>query len=61
MQEIAEANYALGLMQTSRDQEALEEVRSLLRKDPNFLDMRAAEAAILWALRDESGAETAWR
>mmetsp|Transcript_14677 Transcript_14677/g.41874 ORF Transcript_14677/g.41874 Transcript_14677/m.41874 type:complete len:305 (-) Transcript_14677:9-923(-) len=60
LQEIAEANYALGLMQTSRDQEALEEVRSLLRKDPNFLDMRAAEAAILWALRDESGAETAW-
>ena len=58
--EIAGANLALGLLQVGRDGQALEEVRSLLRKDPNFLDMRAAETAVLWALGDEEGAESAW-
>ena len=43
-----------------RESQALEECRSLLRKDPNFLDMRAAETAILWAKGDREGAESAW-
>ena len=58
--EIADANHALSLLQLERDGAALEEVRSLLRRDPNFLDMRAAETAALWALGDRSASEAAW-
>lgn len=58
--EIADANHGLGLMQVGRDEEALDEFRRLLRRDANFLDMRAAETAALWAQGDRSGAEAAW-
>jgi tetratricopeptide (TPR) repeat protein len=58
--EIAEANYSLGLFQVEKTAEALEECRNLLRKDPNFLDMKAAETAFMWASGDREGAESAW-
>ena len=43
-----------------RDADALEEIRGLLRRDPNFLDMRAAETAALWAQGEAEAAEAAW-
>mmetsp|Transcript_24796 Transcript_24796/g.47008 ORF Transcript_24796/g.47008 Transcript_24796/m.47008 type:complete len:358 (+) Transcript_24796:62-1135(+) len=36
---------------------ALKEAQQLLRKDPQFWDMRAASTAFLWAMGDEAGAE----
>ena len=50
----------LGLLQIGEEERALESVRGLLRKDPNFLDMRAAETAILWAMGRQADAEEAW-
>ncbi|QDZ20377.1 hypothetical protein A3770_04p28950 [Chloropicon primus] len=60
MTEIAEANHALGLLQCSSDEESLAEIRGLLRKDPSFLDMKAAEVAALWATGNKGAAEEAW-
>ena len=58
--EIADANYALAEFQVGNDREALQKARNLLRRDANFLDMRCLETAVLWAMGDEAGAETAW-
>ena len=60
LSEISDANHALGLLQVGRDADALEEIRGLLRRDPNFLDMRAAETAALWAQGEAEAAEAAW-
>ncbi len=36
-------------------------LRSLLRKYPNFPDMRAALAAALWGVGEEAKAESEWQ
>jgi len=60
MEEVARANYALALFQTGDDKAALKEARQLVRRDPQFWDMRAATTAFLWGLGDEAGAENEW-
>lgn len=60
MREIALANYALAAFQIGKEDLAVATCRKLLRRDPEFLDMRAALAAFLWALGDESNAEAEW-
>ena len=47
-------------MQTGDDTEALRAVRKVLARDPNFLDMRAAETAFLWAEGDSVQAEESY-
>jgi Flp pilus assembly protein TadD len=46
MKDIAMANYALALFQTGQDQAAIKEAKQLLRRDPQFWDMRAAMVAL---------------
>jgi len=46
MKDIAMANYALALFQTGQDQAAIKEAKQLLRRDPQFWDMRAATVAL---------------
>ena len=60
MREIALANYALAAFQVGKEDLAVATCRKLLRRDPEFLDMRAALAAFLWALGDEPNAEAEW-
>jgi hypothetical protein len=43
-----------------KDQEALKIARNVLRKDPEFLDVRCAITAYLWALGDTAAAEGEW-
>jgi tetratricopeptide (TPR) repeat protein len=57
---VARANTALALFQTAQDADALRVARALLRRDPEFWDMRAAAASFLWASGDEAGAEAEW-
>jgi tetratricopeptide (TPR) repeat protein len=57
---IARANTALALFQTGLEADALRVVRALLRRDPEFWDMRALAAATLWARGDEAAAEAEW-
>lgn len=42
------------------DEEAVRVARVVLRKDANFLDMRCALVAFLWAAGQTSAAETEW-
>ena len=51
MREIALANYALAALQSGREDVAVATCRKLLRRDSEFLDMRAALAAILCTRR----------
>ncbi len=57
---IARANAALNYYQIGDDQEALKETRNLVRKYPNFPDVRAALTAILWAEGKQGAAESNW-
>lgn len=43
-----------------KEEEAMDTARSLLRRDPNYLDMRAALTSFLWASGKESDAEAEW-
>jgi len=43
------ANRAVALYQSGKDNVAIKELRSLLRRYPDFSDARAALAAALWA------------
>lgn len=43
-----------------RDMEALKVARNVLRKDPDFLDVRCASTAFLWAMGETAGAEGEW-
>jgi hypothetical protein len=45
---------------TQDDQDAVRVARSILRKDPEFLDIRCALAAFLWATGDAAQAEAEW-
>lgn len=56
----AAANHTLALYQLGRTEEAIREMRSLLRRYPDFPDMRAALAAAQWAAGREGDAETNW-
>ncbi|MEM8808618.1 MAG: tetratricopeptide repeat protein [Cyanobacteria bacterium P01_G01_bin.38] len=53
-------NYALALYQVGQTQQALQVMRSLVRKYPNFADMRAALTAVLWATGHQGEAESNW-
>jgi tetratricopeptide (TPR) repeat protein len=44
----ARANYALALYQTGKTNEAIRNMRNIVRKYPNFADMRAAITAAYW-------------
>ncbi|MCO5570746.1 hypothetical protein L7F22_024474 [Adiantum nelumboides] len=56
----AAANYALELYQVGRVNEAVKQFRSLLRKYPEFPDMRAALAVSLYAEGLTAEAESNW-
>ncbi|WP_448574253.1 tetratricopeptide repeat protein [Trichothermofontia sp.] len=56
----AQTNYALALYQTDRAGEALQTLRRLVRKYPNFADARAALTAVLWAQGQQGEAESNW-
>lgn len=56
----AAANRSLALFQLGRRTEAERQMRALLRRYPDFVDVRAALAAALWADGLEAEAETAW-
>eukprot|EP00191_Tetraselmis_sp_GSL018_P009548 CAMPEP_0177602354 /NCGR_PEP_ID=MMETSP0419_2-20121207/14812_1 /TAXON_ID=582737 /ORGANISM="Tetraselmis sp., Strain GSL018" /LENGTH=248 /DNA_ID=CAMNT_0019095809 /DNA_START=147 /DNA_END=893 /DNA_ORIENTATION=- len=60
VQEIALANLALALFQVGREDSAIREARQLLRRDSEFLDMRAGLAGFLWASGEEEAAEAEW-
>ncbi|KAF6263949.1 hypothetical protein COO60DRAFT_1488071 [Scenedesmus sp. NREL 46B-D3] len=56
----AAANHTLALYQLGRTEQAIREMRTLLRRYPDFPDMRAALAAAQWAAGREGDAETNW-
>ncbi len=56
----ASGNYALALYQVGETQEAEKKMRALLRKYPNFVDMRAALTAALWQDRKRGEAKSNW-
>jgi tetratricopeptide (TPR) repeat protein len=60
LRDIALANFALAKFQIGDVDAALRATRSLLRRDPEFWDARAATAAFLWARGDEEDAEAEW-
>ena len=60
MESIALANFALAKFQVGEVEDALKTTRRILRRDPEFWDMRAAQAAFLWAAGDEAQAESEW-
>lgn len=60
MESIALANFALAKFQTGDADGAMKSIRTILRRDPEFWDMRAAAAAFLWADGRESEAEQEW-
>lgn len=48
------------LVLVQRDSEALKVARTVLRKDPEFLDVRCASTAFLWAMGETAAAEGEW-
>jgi predicted Zn-dependent protease len=56
----ANANYALALYQVGKQEEAVRKMRNLVRKYPQFADMRAALTAALWAQGKQGEAESQW-
>jgi tetratricopeptide (TPR) repeat protein len=60
MGEIAAANYALAAWQLGDDARAVSAARRLLRRDPEFLDVRAALTAFLWGSGERAAAEEEW-
>ena len=61
MEAIALANFALAKFQVGDTDDALQTTRRILRRDPEFWDMRAASAAFLWADGREQEAEQEWQ
>jgi tetratricopeptide (TPR) repeat protein len=57
---IAQANHALAVYQNGATQEAIREMRGLVRKYPKFADMRAALSAALWVAGQQGAAESNW-
>ncbi|GFH25619.1 TPR_REGION domain-containing protein [Haematococcus lacustris] len=56
----ASANRALALYQLGQAEQAIREMRNLLRRYSSFTDMRAALAAALWGAGLEGQAEIQW-
>ena len=56
----ASANLALAKFQLGRRNEAIKSFRALLRRYPDFIEVRAAFAAALWADGKEEEAEDNW-
>ncbi|KAK9817700.1 hypothetical protein WJX72_000888 [[Myrmecia] bisecta] len=56
----AVANRALAMYQLGQTNESIREMRTLLRRYPDFDDMRAALAAALWEADKLGDAETNW-
>ena len=61
MREIALANYALAAFETGMDELAVKTAQTILRKDPEFWDMRAALTAFHWGAGDLDKAEYEWQ
>lgn len=57
----ASANHCVALFQLGRTNEAIKEMRALLRRYPDFPDTRAALVAALWSVGKEADAETNWQ
>lgn len=57
---LAQANLALVSFEVGNEAAAVREVRQILRKDPNFLDMRAALTAFLYGSGKQAEAEGEW-
>eukprot|EP00879_Flechtneria_rotunda_P029102 GHRR01031368.1.p1 GENE.GHRR01031368.1~~GHRR01031368.1.p1 ORF type:complete len:119 (+),score=31.16 GHRR01031368.1:390-746(+) len=57
----AAANRTLAMYQLGNTEQAIREMRTLLRRYPDFPDMRAALAAAQWAAGREGDAETNWQ
>ena len=60
LESIALANLALARFQTEDVDAALRTTATLLRRDPEFWDARAAAAAFMWADGREADAEAEW-
>ena len=60
MRAIAQANYALAAFQTGKNDLAIATAKKLLRKDPEYLDMRALLSAMYWSTGDVVNAESEW-
>ena len=61
MREIALANYALAAFETGKEELAVKTAQTILRKDPEFWDMRAALTAFHWGSGDLDKAEYEWQ
>ena len=57
---LAYGNYALALYQTDETAKSIQIMKSLVRKYPNFADMRAALTAALWENGQRGEAESNW-
>jgi tetratricopeptide (TPR) repeat protein len=56
----ARANYALTIYQLDQTEEAIRNMQHLVRKYPQFADMRAALTAAFWAEGKQGEAESQW-
>jgi tetratricopeptide (TPR) repeat protein len=56
----ATANRCVAMFAAGRVNEALREMRAVLRRYPDFPDTRAALTAALWSIGKEVEAETNW-
>jgi tetratricopeptide (TPR) repeat protein len=56
----ARANYALALYQIDQREEAIRTMRNIIRKYPQFPDIRAALTAALWVDGKRGEAESNW-
>ena len=61
MESIALANLALAKFQVNDVDGSLRVARNILRKDPEFWDVRALATAVLWADGREEDAEAEWQ
>jgi sugar/nucleoside kinase (ribokinase family)/Tfp pilus assembly protein PilF len=61
MREIALANYSLAAFEINQDELAVKTAQTILRKDPEFWDMRAALTAFHWGSGDLDKAEYEWQ
>lgn len=57
---LARINQALVAYQLDQPQDAIAELRALVRRYPNFADARAALTAALWAVGQRGEAESHW-
>ncbi len=57
---LAYGNYALALYQTGDIPKSMQIMKSLVRKYPSFVDMRAALTAALWEQGQQGEAESNW-